>query len=76
MDDSKIIEYATENGSEAEIEPYTQSLAGTVVENGEDYILVDGSIPCENPEDGMVFRVPGDDQRIRLLYHRGDDRRR
>lgn len=71
----QIIEYATENGSEAEIEPYTQSLAGAVVEIGEDYILVDDSILCEDSEDGMVFRVPADDQRIRLLYHGGDDRR-
>lgn len=66
----QIIEYATENGNEAEIEPYTQSLAGTVVEIGEDYILVDDSILCEDPEDGMVFRVPADDQRIRRYIDR------
>jgi len=41
-----------------------------VVEIGEDYILVDDSILCENPEDGMVFRVPADDQRIRRYIDR------
>lgn len=61
----QIIEYATENASEAEFEPYSQSLAGTVVEIGDDYILVDDSVLCEDPEDGMVFRVPADDLRIR-----------
>lgn len=61
----QIIAYATENGVATEMEPYSQSLAGTVVEIGEDYLLVDDSILCENPEDGIVFKVPANDLRIR-----------
>lgn len=61
----QIIAYATENGAETAMEPYSQSLVGTVVEIGDDYILVDDSVLCEDPENGMVFKVLADDLRIR-----------
>lgn len=63
----EILSYARQNGQETEDEPYMNSLAGTVTEIGEDYILVDDSILCKDPEDGMVFRIPAGDVRIRRV---------
>lgn len=60
----KIISYAVENGTEREPEPYMYSLAGTLTEIGEGYILVDDSVLCVDQKDGMVFKVPTDDLRI------------
>lgn len=60
----KIISYAVENGTETESEPYMYSLAGTLTEIGDGYILVDDSVLCVDPKDGMVFKVPTDDLRI------------
>ena len=60
----QIIAYATENSEEAESEPYTYSLAGTLVEITDGYILIDDSVLCTDPNDGMVFLVPTDDLRI------------
>lgn len=56
----KIIAYATENGVESEMEPYTYSLAGTLVKVADDYILVDDTILCTDEKEGMVFKVPMD----------------
>lgn len=61
---SRIISYAAENGTEAEPEPYMHALAGTLTEIGEGYLLIDDSILCADPDDGMVFRVPTGDLRI------------
>lgn len=60
----QIIAYATENADEVEFEPYSYWLAGTLTEIGEGYILVDDSILCGDPGEGMVFKVLTDDLRI------------
>lgn len=60
----EIIDFATSNATEAEREPYTYSLAGTLTEIGNGYILVDDSILCKDTNDGMVFKVPTSDIRI------------
>lgn len=60
----EIIAYATENATEAEREPYAASIAGTLVEIGDGYILVDDTVLCENPEEGMIFKVLTDDLRV------------
>lgn len=60
----RIISYATENGVESVMEPYTDSLAGTLVEISDEFLFVDDSIFCSNPADGMVFQIPADDLRI------------
>ena len=59
-----IISYAKKNGSERERELYTYSLAGTLTEIGDGYILVDDSILCVDENDGMVFKVLTSDLRI------------
>ena len=59
-----IISYAKQNAVEAEREPYTYSLAGTLTEINDGYILVDDSILCADENDGMVFKVLTSDLRI------------
>lgn len=59
-----IISYAKENADKAEREPYTYSLAGTLTEIGDGYILVDDSVLCVDENDGMVFKVLTNDLRI------------
>jgi len=59
-----IISYAKQNSVEAKREPYTYSLAGTLTEIGDGYILVDDSILCADKNDGMVFKVLTSDLRI------------
>ena len=67
----KIISYATEHGEEAEWEPYTYSVAGTLTAIEEGYLLIDDSVLCKNPKDGMVFKVSTDDLRIRRCVEFG-----
>lgn len=59
-----IISYAKKNAVKAEQEPYIYSLAGTLTEIGDGYILVDDSILCADEEDGMVFKVLTTDLRV------------
>ena len=60
----EIISYARKNAAEAEREPYMGSLAGTLTEIGDGYILVDDAILCANKNDGMTFKIPTSDLRI------------
>ncbi len=62
---NKIISYALEHKTKAEYKPYEYSLAGTITEIAKDYILIDDSILCENPEDGIVFKIPTEKLTIR-----------
>ncbi len=61
---AEIISYAAEQGESASPEPYSYSLTGTITGITEDYILVDDSILCSVPEEGMVFQIPLEDLRI------------
>ena len=61
---TNIISYAKKNAVKAEREPYTYSLAGTLTEIGDGYILVDDSILCVDESEGMVFKVLTNDLRI------------
>ncbi len=64
----KIITYAMENSEKTVFEPYVKSIAGTVCEIGEGYILVDDSILCTNENDGIVFKVLTDDPRVSRCF--------
>ena len=68
---SRIIAYVKANSEETESEPYEYTLAGTLTEIGEGYLFIDDSILCKNPKDGLVFRVPTDDIRIRRSVELG-----
>ncbi len=61
---SKIINYAKENSMEAEYEPYINVVVGTIMEITEEYILVDDSVLCKNPADGITYKVMLNDLRI------------
>lgn len=54
---AKIIEYAMENSEDAEYEPYNKTIEGTIVEITDDYMVIDDSILCENPEEGIQFTI-------------------
>lgn len=60
----RIIKYAKENSVEAEYEPYRASVTGTITEITKEYILVDDSILCKNPADGITYKVLLNDLRI------------
>lgn len=60
----KIIKYAMDNSSKAAYEPFRNWVAGKVTEITEDYIFVDDSILCKNPDKGITYRIPLDDIRI------------
>lgn len=62
--DFKRIHYAKENSTEVEYEPYRNSVAGTIIEITEEYIVVDDSILCKNPTDGITYKVLLNDLRI------------
>lgn len=60
----KIIKYVKENSVNAEYEPYRNSIVGKIVEITGDYILVDDSILCKDPADGITYKVLLSDLRI------------
>lgn len=60
----KIIQYAKEHSEETVYESYTNAIAGKITEITNEYILVDDSILCENPEDGGTFKILLNDIRI------------
>ena len=68
---ARVISYAKSNAEKAAFEPYEEILAGTVVEISDGYVLIDDSVRCKDPDDGIVFRVPTDDIRIRRCYEMG-----
>ena len=61
----KIIALAKKGSRKTELEPRYRSIAGKLTEIGDDYILIDDSVLCKNPADGIVYRVKTDDIRIR-----------
>ncbi len=60
----KIIKYAKENSTEAEYEPYQNTIVGKITEITDDYILLDDSILCTNPDDGIIYKILLNDLRI------------
>lgn len=56
----KIFDYVTANGKPTSYEPYINSLYGTVTRVEEGYLLIDDSVLCTDPSDGMVFKLPLD----------------
>ena len=55
---AQILEYLKgDDAIECEMEPYMYYLCGIVTEIGDDYILLDDSVMCKNPDDGVVFKI-------------------
>ena len=61
----KIIEYAEQNSVSTTVEPYEFTVAGTLVEVGDGYIVIDDSVLCKNKEDGKVYKIDTSDLRIK-----------
>ena len=61
----KIISYAKDNSSKAASTQYEYTIAGTVTEIGDGYVLIDDSVLCRNEDDGIVFKVLTEDMIIR-----------
>lgn len=53
----RIISFAKSNSEKGREEPYYYSVFGTVTEVGDGYIMLDDTIFCNNPDDGMVFKI-------------------
>ncbi len=66
---AKIMDYAMQHRREIPVEPFYPTLSGQIVAIEDDCILIDDSMLCENPEEGIVFRVPTED--IRISRHVG-----
>ena len=62
---NKIITHANNNATEAEREQYEYTIAGTITEIGDGYVLIDDTVLCKNKNDGMVFKVLTDELIIR-----------
>ena len=62
---NRIISYATENATEASPEPYSYSVSGTLTGIYDGYLIIDDSVRCKDPDDGMEFKIPTDDLRVR-----------
>ena len=60
----KIIEYAMKNSTEAEYEPYQNTVTGKVVEITAEYILLDDTVICNDPADGTIYKILLNDLRI------------
>lgn len=66
----KIIEYAMENSTDADYEPYQNTVAGKVVEITDEYILLDDTVICNDPADGTTYKILLNDLRItRYVNH-------
>ena len=61
---NKIIAYAMENSIEAEYEPYQNTVAGEIVEITDEYILLDDTVLCNDPADGVTYKILLNDLRI------------
>lgn len=59
-----IIKYAKENSTEAEFEPYNRTVAGKIVEITDEYILLDDSILCKDPADGITYKIMLNDMSV------------
>ena len=66
----KIIEYAMENSTDADYEPYQNTVAGKVVEITDEYFLLDDTVICNDPADGTTYKILLNDLRItRYVNH-------
>ena len=60
----QIIQNCREHSTEIEAQPFTNAVIGTITEITEEYFLVDDSVLCRNPNDGITYKVLLNDLRI------------
>ncbi len=59
-----IIVYALANSEATELEPYHQTVVGTITKITNDYILIDDSVLCKDATDGITFKIMLNNLRI------------
>lgn len=64
----KIIDHALANAVPGEFVPYMHSLAGTITDIGDGYILLDDSVMCVNPDDGFVYKVVTTNPKLSRIF--------
>ena len=69
---NSIITYAKNNSTEVEPEQYEYTIAGTITEIGDGYILIDDTVLCKDKNDGMVFKILTEDLQIRRYVECGN----
>lgn len=69
---NKIITHAKGNATEAEREQYEYTIAGTITEVGDGYVLIDDTVLCKDKNDGMVFKILTEDLQIRRYIECGN----
>lgn len=65
---SNIMNYALDEATPSESLPFMYSLAGTITEIGDGYILLDDSVMCVNPKDGIVYKVVTTDPKLSRIF--------
>ncbi len=68
---NRILRYAEAHSVETDPEPYLQSLAGTLVEIGDGYLLVDDTALCVDEKDGTMFQISTEALHIRRYVELG-----
>ena len=63
----KILSHVKENSTVTEREPFEYRIAGKLKAIEDDYVLIDDSVMCLFPFEGMVLKVPMDSIHIRRL---------
>jgi len=66
-----IIDHALDNAVPGEFVPYMHRLAGTITEIGDGYILLDDSILCVDPDDGITYKIITTNPKISRLFDSG-----
>ncbi len=60
----QIIAFAQSHAEAAVCEPYQKSVVGRITEITNAYILIDDSVLCKDPNDGIIFKIMLNDLRI------------
>lgn len=60
----KIIDYAKKNSEKATFEPYLNSVVGKITDITDEYIVINDSVLCNNPSDGIEYKISMQDLRI------------
>lgn len=66
-----IIRYVMSNSAQAASEPFETTVAGTLTEIGDGYVLIDDSVLCADERDGTVYKVSTGDIRMRRWIEAG-----
>jgi len=61
---NKIIDYVSSNLKDGKYEPNVPSVPGVITEITDEYIIIDDSVFCNDPENGIQYKILLKDKRI------------